>query len=143
MRHSNEGWFQQQFGFLRRQFLQQDDLPFSNVLDDACIETALETLDFAWKDRIYTPLVTLWVLLGQVLSADHSCRGAVARLIAHLVAHLLALQKQVPTVRLESVCRRSFSRPSPRQQARNSKNKSNLNGCGRGDTSICLTALPP
>ncbi len=25
-------------------------------------------------DRIYTPLVTLWVFLSQVLSADHSCR---------------------------------------------------------------------
>jgi len=32
-----------------------------------------------WKDRIDTPLVTLWVFLGQVLSAD----AAVARLIAH------------------------------------------------------------
>jgi hypothetical protein len=30
--------------------------------------------------------VTLWVFLGQVLSADHSCRVAVARLIAHRVA---------------------------------------------------------
>src|SRR5262249_48830370 len=29
------------------------------------------------------PLVTLWVFLGQVLSADHFCRAAVARLIAH------------------------------------------------------------
>ncbi len=36
-----------------------------------------------WVDRIYSPLVTLWVFLGQVLSADHSCRAAVARLIAH------------------------------------------------------------
>jgi hypothetical protein len=30
--------------------------------------------------------VTLWAFLGQVLSADHSCRAAVARLIAHRVA---------------------------------------------------------
>jgi hypothetical protein len=35
------------------------------------------------KDRIYTPLMTLWVFLTQVLSADHSCRGALARLVAH------------------------------------------------------------
>src|SRR5713101_5351866 len=34
-------------------------------------------------DRIYSPLVTLWVFLGQVLSADSCCRAAVARLIAH------------------------------------------------------------
>jgi hypothetical protein len=33
-------------------------------------------------DRIYTPLVTLAVFLGQVFSDDHSCRGAVARLLA-------------------------------------------------------------
>ena len=35
---------------------------------------------------IFTPLVTLWVFLGQVLSADPSCRAAVARLIAHRVS---------------------------------------------------------
>ena len=39
-----------------------------------------------WLDRIFSPLVTLWVFLGQVLSADHSCRAAVARLIAHRLA---------------------------------------------------------
>jgi len=39
-----------------------------------------------WKDRIFTPLVTLGVFLGQVLSADPSCRAAVARLIAHRVS---------------------------------------------------------
>jgi hypothetical protein len=33
-------------------------------------------------DRIFTPLVTLAVFLGQVLSDDHSCRSAVARLLA-------------------------------------------------------------
>ena len=32
MRHSNQGRFQQQVRFLRRQFLQDGDLPFSNVL---------------------------------------------------------------------------------------------------------------
>ena len=40
-----------------------------------------------WLDRVYTPLVTLWVFLGQVLSADHSCRAAVARFIAHRISH--------------------------------------------------------
>ena len=31
-------------------------------------------------------MVTLWIFLGQILSADHSCRAAVARLIAHRVS---------------------------------------------------------
>ncbi len=43
---------------------------------------ALETIQIPWKDRIFTPLVTLWVFLGQVLSGYLSCRAAVARLIA-------------------------------------------------------------
>jgi hypothetical protein len=33
-------------------------------------------------DRIFSPLVTLALFLGQVLSDDHSCRSAVARLLA-------------------------------------------------------------
>src|SRR4051812_36818608 len=32
--------------------------------------------------RIYTPLVTLAVFLSQILSDDHSCLAAVARLLA-------------------------------------------------------------
>lgn len=44
---------------------------------------SLAATGVAWKDRIYTPMVTLWVFLSQLLSADHSCRAAVARLIAY------------------------------------------------------------
>ena len=86
MPYSNQGWFRRQFGFLRRQFLQEGDLPFTSVLSEATIAPALEAIDVRWKDRIYTPLVTLWVFLGQVISADHSCRAAVARLIAHRIS---------------------------------------------------------
>ena len=86
MGHSNQGWFQRQFGFLRRQFLQEGDLPFTSVLSEATIGPALDAITMCWKDRVYTPLTTLWVFLGQVLSADHSCRAAVARLIAHRIS---------------------------------------------------------
>ena len=82
MRHSNKGCFQQQFRFLRRQFLQGEDLPFSNVLSEEVVAQALTASGTCWLHSIYT-LVTLWVFLGQVLSQDHSCRAAVARLIAH------------------------------------------------------------
>jgi hypothetical protein len=83
MRYSNQGRFRQQIRFLRRQFLQDGDLPFSNVLSEGIISQALTAMDVCWLDRIYSPLVTLWVFLSQVLSADHSCRAAVARLIIH------------------------------------------------------------
>jgi len=86
MRHSNQGRFRQQARFLRRQFLQDGGLPFSNVLSESLVARALSAISGFWMDRIYSPLVTLWVFLGQVLSADHSCRAAVARLIAHRIS---------------------------------------------------------
>jgi hypothetical protein len=85
MRHSREGSYREQVGFLRRQFLQDGDLPFTDILTDHVIAEALAAVS-GWLDRIFTPLFTLWVFLGQVLSADHSCRAAVARLIAHRLA---------------------------------------------------------
>jgi hypothetical protein len=86
VRHSNSGRFRQQVRFLRRQFLQDGRLPFTDVLSESLISQAVAALGGLWRDRIYSPLVTLWVFLGQVLSADHSCRKAVARLIAHRLA---------------------------------------------------------
>jgi WD40 repeat protein len=83
MRHSHPGRFRQQVQVLRRQFLQRGDLPFTDILTEAVLARALAALRGPWLDRIFSPLVTLWVFLGQVLSADHSCRAAVARLIAH------------------------------------------------------------
>src|SRR3954452_25021365 len=83
--HSNRGAFRDQLNFLRRQFLQDGDLPFTNVLTEEVIAQALAAIT-GWLDRIFSPLVTLWVFLGQVLSADQSCRAAVARLLAHRLA---------------------------------------------------------
>ena len=71
---------------LRRQFLQDSGLPFADVLTADCLHEALGEVKAAWNDRIFTPLVTLWVFLGQALNADQSCRAAVARLIAHRVS---------------------------------------------------------
>jgi hypothetical protein len=85
MRCSRRDRFRQQVGLLRRQFLQDGDLPFTNALTEEVIAQALAALG-GWLDRVFSPLVTLWVFLGQVLSADHSCRAAVARLIAHRLA---------------------------------------------------------
>jgi hypothetical protein len=80
------GRFREQARFLRRQFLQDGDLPFTDVLSEGIISQALTAINFVWLDRIYSPLVTLWIFLGQVLSQDHSCRAAVARLIAYRVS---------------------------------------------------------
>ena len=89
MRYANQERFRQQVQFLRRQFLQDGDLPFTNVLSEEIVSQSLAALRVFWKDRIYSPLVTLWVFLGQVLSADSCCRAAVARLIAALQPDVL------------------------------------------------------
>src|ERR1700746_2352784 len=82
-RHSTS--IRDQLSTLRWTFLQDGDLPFTDVLTEQLIAQALAALT-GWLDRIFPPLVTLWVFLGQVLSADHSCRAAVARLNAHRAA---------------------------------------------------------
>jgi len=86
MRYSNQGWFREQARFLRRQFLQDGELPFGNVLSEDVVAQSLTTISACWFDRIYSPLITLWVFLSQVLSQDHSCRAAVARLVAHRIS---------------------------------------------------------
>src|SRR5438477_6263370 len=82
MRFSNQERLREKVRFLRRQYLQNGALPFSDILTDDFVRQAM-TAAGLWKDRICTPLMTLWVFLTQVLSTDHSCRGAVARFIAH------------------------------------------------------------
>ena len=86
MRHRSQMRFRRQLDFFLRRFLQEGKLPFTNVLTEETIAVAITNAGVHWLDRVYSPLVTLWVFLGQVLSSDHSCRGAVARLIAHRVS---------------------------------------------------------
>ena len=85
MRPSHPPSFRAQADVLRRQFLQDGGLPFTDVLTDDVVADALAAVGH-WLDRIFSPLVTLRLFLGQVLSPDHSCRAAVARPNAHRAA---------------------------------------------------------
>ncbi len=75
-----------QIELLRRQFAQADGLAFAEVLSAERVETALRQERACWRDCVYTPLLTLWAFLGQVISPDGSCRAAVARVLAWLVS---------------------------------------------------------
>lgn len=59
---------------------------FAGLLDPGLVEETLAQECVRWRDCVFTPMVTLWTFLSQVLCPDHSCRAAVARLIARLVA---------------------------------------------------------
>jgi len=71
---------------LRARFARNDGLPFADVLTEARIHDALDEHGVRYRDRIFSPVTTLWGFLSQVLSDDHSCRDAVTRLIAHRAA---------------------------------------------------------
>jgi len=62
------------------------DLYFAALLPEDRILEAFGKARWLWQGWVYTPAVTVWVFLSQCLSADHSCREAVARLIAWRVA---------------------------------------------------------
>jgi hypothetical protein len=71
---------------LRTQFAQAESLPFADVLTAQRLEQALREEKASWREAIYTPALTLWAFLSQVVSPDGSCRAAVARVLAWLVS---------------------------------------------------------
>lgn len=98
------------FALVARSFLAQPGLPFADALPEERIEQAFadEEIDFASPhadedDAVYTPAVTLWAFLSQMLYADEqrSCLAAVAR-VAVLWA---ALGKQVCASNSGAYCR--------------------------------------
>jgi putative transposase len=64
----------------------QGHLYFAGLLGEDHIHEAFGTARLFWQGWIYTPAITVWVFLAQCLSPDHSCRDAVAQLIAWLLA---------------------------------------------------------
>src|SRR5262249_15380695 len=71
---------------VRARFARDQGLPFADALTEATILGALDEHGVRHRDRLFSPATTIWGFLGQVLSEDHSCRDAVARVIAHRAA---------------------------------------------------------
>src|SRR5207245_7931663 len=61
-------------------------LAFADVLQAEQIERVLQEEKATWREKVFTPPLTLWAFLGQVISPDGSCRKAVARVMAWLVS---------------------------------------------------------
>ncbi|TWT68220.1 IS4 family transposase [Crateriforma conspicua] len=82
--------FQSELSSFRRRLVvarQSGDLYFASLLDRKTIASALgEATGILDSARIYTTAVTLWVFLSQVLSVDHGCVSAVAKLIHYRCA---------------------------------------------------------
>lgn len=62
------------------------ELPLEEVLPSERVAQAVEEEVGGHRQRVFPPLVTLTTFIGQVLDADHSCRAAVAQVVAERVA---------------------------------------------------------
>lgn len=80
-------WILDQIRFFRNNTCSAPVLPFSEILVPELVEEILQELKVSFRERIHTPFVTLCVFLWQVLSEDHSCREAVARLMGFRIAN--------------------------------------------------------
>jgi hypothetical protein len=71
---------------VRARFARDQGLPFADSLSETSILDALNEHGVQFRDRLFSPVTTIWGFLSQVLSEDHSCRDAVSRVIAHRAA---------------------------------------------------------
>lgn len=49
------------------------------LLPQSEVRRICDDLGYSFRDRIYNPMVVVWMFISQVLSADHSCQQAVTR----------------------------------------------------------------
>ena len=82
MSRSSTGQHRSQVRTLRAQFAQADGLPFASLLEPRRLENALREEGACWRESVFSPVLTLWAFLTQLVSADGSCRAAVARVMA-------------------------------------------------------------
>lgn len=69
---------------LKQKLLNSVGLPFQDLLPASAIEQLLAQEQVSYRQCLYSPIVTLWMFLSQVLEPDKSLRNAVNRVIAWL-----------------------------------------------------------
>ena len=76
---------------LKQKFQNSLAVPFEQVLTEEVIQQILDQEEVSYRQTIYTPVVTLWAWMSQVLDPDKSLSNAVSRVIAWLSAAGAAL----------------------------------------------------
>lgn len=102
------------FGVVLTSFLQRPGLPFANALPEDRIQAVFDEQGVAFaqeEDEIYTPAITLWALLSQVLFKEEqrSCVAAVSR----VVVLLMTLGQTPPSGNTGAYCRARAKLPVP------------------------------
>ena len=65
---------------LKRKLAQRAAAPFADILNEQMIEATLTAAQVKYRQRLLTPLVTIWAFLYQVLDADKSLANAVKQI---------------------------------------------------------------
>lgn len=86
MRHGNPRRMARQVQVLGNQFAEVQGLPFADLVSADGISQALADENVIGRERVYTPLVTVAMLLSQSQDDDPSLRQAVARFQAQRAA---------------------------------------------------------
>ena len=102
---------------LKQRFTQSVGLPFAKVLPASDIEQVLNEEGVRYRNRLWSPMVTIWAFLSQILDSDKSLHNCVSRVIVWLASAGETLpsddtgayskaRKRLP----ERVCKRLFSK---------------------------------
>lgn len=98
------------FELVRRSLLQAPGLPFGEALTAAEMQAAFDAEGVSFADRdedsgglVYTPAITLWALLSQMLftGEQRSCRAAVIR----VATYLALLGREISETNTGAYCR--------------------------------------
>ena len=80
MAEDKSRWISEQVRMVMERVRGARALPFQDVLSTELVAQVVSDTGTAWRECAWSPEVTVWTFLTQVLSADHSCRDAVAKL---------------------------------------------------------------
>ncbi len=75
------------------------------LLPQVVVHRICDEMEYKFRDRIYNPMITVWMFISQVLSADHSCQQAVTRFNAWRVARGLRRVSSETTSYCKARCR--------------------------------------
>jgi hypothetical protein len=84
--HGSQGRLRGKVDRAGARLIQDNGAGLRDLLPAQTVQRAVEMEGIQFRDCLFTPLVTLWMFLTQVLSANGSCREAVAGLLAFVAA---------------------------------------------------------
>lgn len=82
---------------------------FKRLLGQTQLKLAIEKTELCFYDRIFTPTITLWYMIFQRLTHDHTLQAAVSDLHAGGADRLSNKKEKPPSKRIKSLATTAFS----------------------------------